>query len=350
MKAWGLAAAAVGAVTVVACTGASEKGKTSTATVSSATAPATMTDDEVNPRLLRRFQPLPANAEAPADMVDLGRWLYYEKRLSKNGDLSCNSCHVLTEYGVDHRRTSPGVGGQLGSRNSPTVYNASGHFAQFWDGRAPNVEEQAKGPILDPVEMAMADPSAVVATLGSIPEYRERFEHAFPNSKDPITYDNVGKAIGAFERGLATPGRWDEFLCGKKDALTSDERKGLKTFLNSGCMVCHTGPYLGGATFERVGVVEPWPNQQDVGRAGVTKAQGDRMMFKVPSLRNVEKTAPYFHDGSAATLEDAVRMMGRHQLGLELAPDEVASIVTWLKSLTGPLPPASYIADPSERR
>jgi cytochrome c peroxidase len=306
-------------------------------------------EDEIPPRLLRRFQPLPAKSDSPEALVELGRSLFFDKRLSKNGELSCNGCHTLGEYGVDHHRTSTGVGGHVGSRNSPTVYNASGHFAQFWDGRAVDVEEQAKGPILNPGEMAMESPAAVVSVLSSTPDYAARFAKAFPGSSDPVTYDNLGKAIGAFERGLTTPGRWDDFLRGDKNALTFEERKGLRTFLSSGCMVCHTGPYLGGSMYERVGVVEPWPNQADQGRAAITNAPGDRMMFKVPSLRNVEKTAPYFHDGSAENLDDAVRLMGRHQLGLELTNEEIGSIVTWLKSLTSPLPPENYIGDPWKR-
>jgi cytochrome c peroxidase len=309
------------------------------------------TEDDINPRLLRRFQPLAvtrAEGAPPAELVDLGRALYFDTRLSRDKSLSCNSCHSLDQYGVDNHKTSTGFNGKLGTRNSPSVYNAAGHFAQFWDGRAADVEAQAKGPILNPDEMAMPDAKAVVTTLKAIPGYASLFSRAFPNqTADAVTYDNVGVAIGAFERGLMTPGRWDDFLRGNKDALNAEERKGLKTFLNSGCMVCHTGAYLGGSMFERVGVVEPWPNQADQGRQGVTKSAADKMLFKVPSLRNVEKTAPYFHDGSAATLEDAVKMMGKHQLGLELSADETASIVTWLKSLTGPLPPASYINKPA---
>ena len=279
-------------------------------------------------------------------MVDLGRQLFYDPRLSKGGDLSCNSCHNLGDYGVDHQRFSLGDHGQHGARNAPTVYNAAGFFVQFWDGRAPNVEEQAKGPIVNPVEMAMPDGAHVVATLKGIPGYVGAFHDAFPSESDAVTFDNVGRALGAFERGLVTPGRWDDFLRGNGSALSAAEKEGLKTFLNAGCMVCHTGPFLGGSMFERVGVVEPWPNQDDHGREQVTHVPGDAMMFKVPTLRNVEHTAPYFHDGSATTLEDAVRMMGRHQLGLELSDAEVGSIVTWLKSLTGELPRA-YAAKPT---
>lgn len=271
--------------------------------------------------------------------------LYFDPRLSRDGDLSCNSCHNLDDYGVDHQRFSTGQGKQLGGRNAPTVYNAAGFFVQFWDGRAPNVEGQAKEPIVNPAEMAMPDGAHVVATFKAIAGYVQAFHEAFPAESDPLTFDNVGRAIGAFERGLVTPGRWDDFLRGDGSALTRAEKEGLKTFLNAGCMVCHTGPFLGGSMFERVGVVEPWPNQRDRGRQQVTKEPVDAMMFKVPTLRNIEHTAPYFHDGSAATLEDAVRKMGRHQLGLEMSDAEVSSIVTWLKALTGELPRA-YIARP----
>ncbi len=314
-------------------------------------AAAAATEAEINPRLLRRFQVLPAVVESDTNPVSvaktqLGRRLFYEPRLSKGKDVSCNSCHDLENYGMDNKKTSPGHNGQLGGRNSPTVYNAAASFSQFWDGRAPTIEEQAKGPIINPVEMAMPNAAAVVSTLKAIPGYIQEFERAFPGEGEPVTYDKVGRAIGAFERKLLTPGRWDKYLSGDKSALSAAEKEGLRTFLNVGCMVCHTGPLLGGSMFERVGVVEPWPNQEDRGRREVTKADGDKMMFKVPTLRNVAKTAPYFHDGSAATLEEAVRMMAKHQLGLELTPVELASIVTWLGSLTGEIP-REYIVRPS---
>jgi len=169
------------------------------------------------------------------------------------------------------------------------------------------------------------------------------FRTAFPDASEPVTLDNTGQAIGAFERGLVTPSRWDDYLRGDTNALTNAEKGGLKTFLDSGCMVCHTGRYLGGSMFERVGAVEPWPNQKDQGRSVVTGRSEDAMMFKVPTLRNIAKTAPYFHDGSAATLDEAVKRMGRHQLGIELSPAEVNSIATWLESLTGEIP-VDYIA------
>jgi cytochrome c peroxidase len=194
--------------------------------------------------------------------------------------------------------------------------------------------------------MAMPSAEAVLARLKVIPGYVEAFSKAFPEQTAPLTYDNVGRAIGAFERGLSTPARWDDYLRGDKSALSAAEVEGLKVFTNVGCMVCHTGEFLGGNSYQRAGVVEPWPNQSDEGRQKITASTADKMMFKVPTLRNITKTAPYFHDGSAPTLPAAVRMMGTYQLGLDLSDAEVQSIVTWLESLTGKLP-TSYIAEPT---
>lgn len=305
----------------------------------------------LSPRLLRRFRPLPASFEASGSertpaLVDLGRSLYYERRLSLSGVQSCNSCHPLSDYGVDHASVSAGQSGHRGTRNSPTVYGAAGSFAQFWDGRAETVEDQATMPILNPDEMAMPDEAHVVVALKAIPDYADAFRRAFPAAAEPITLDNVGRAIGAFERGLVAPSRWDDFLRGDEGALSTAEKDGLKTFLDVGCMVCHTGVLVGGSMFERAGVMEPWPNQHDHGRESVTHSSADRMMFKVPTLRNVARTAPYFHDASAATLPEAVKMMGRYQLGMELSEAEIASIVTWLGALTGELPRA-YIEPPN---
>jgi cytochrome c peroxidase len=305
---------------------------------------------EFNPRLLRRFKAVRAHlheeGQVPSQaMVDLGRMLYFEKRISAKAGVSCNSCHPLDRFGADGEVTSLGQEGKRGTRNSPTVYHSAGYFAQFWDGRALNVEEQAKSPILNVVEMGMKDGKQVESVLKKIPGYGDAFARAFPGEKEPVSYDNLGKAIGAFERGLVTPSRWDKYLEGDKTALTAEETEGLRVFTNVGCMVCHTGEFVGGSMFSKVGAVEPWPNQNDQGRFEVTKKTEDKMMFKVPTLRNVAKTAPYFHDGSAADLTQAVKMMGKHQLGLDLAPEEVASIVAWLSSLTGTLP-AEYITAP----
>lgn len=299
---------------------------------------------------LASFGALPARidvGEAPsAALVDLGRMLYYDKRLSKNQDVSCNSCHQLDKYGVDNQPTSTGHKGQHGSRNSPTTLNAAGQFVQFWDGRAADVEAQAKGPVLNPVEMAMKDDAAVVALLKSIPDYGPAFSNAFPADRDPITFDNMAKAIGAFERGLTTPAKWDRFLAGDTTALTDAEKKGFLTFVESGCTACHAGPYVGGAMYQKLGLVKPWPSEADVGRAGVTKNDADKLLFKVPQLRNVTQTAPYFHDGSVATLEEAVKQMGEYQLGKQLTDAQVAEIVTWLGTLTA-APDAAYVKEPA---
>ena len=271
--------------------------------------------------------------------VALGRTLFHENRLSKNQDLSCNSCHDLAAYGVDRRQFSIGHRGQLGSRNPPTVYHAAGAIAQFWDGRAADIEAQAKGPVRNPAEMAMPSDEAVTQVLQSIPGYAEPFAKAFPGVTDPVSFDNAARAIGAFERQLVTPARWDRYLRGDTSALSEEEKTGFQTFIEVGCATCHSGTLLGGASYERAGRVEPWPNLQDAGRYEVTKKEGDRYVFKVPSLRNISETGPYFHDGSVSNLSDAVSRMASAQLGRKLSAQQIASIVTWLGALTGPLSP-----------
>ena len=200
---------------------------------------------------LRAFKPLPKTMESASNpstpaKVELGRILYYENRISKSHEFSCNSCHMLDKYGVDNEPTSKGHKGQRGDRNSPTVYNAALHVAQFWDGRAKDVEEQAKGPVMNPVEMAMPDEKTVIAVLKSMPEYEALFKKAFPGEADPVTYDNMAKAIGAFERKLVTPARWDKFLEGDKSALSDGEKAGFLKFVDAGCAACHNGALLGG--------------------------------------------------------------------------------------------------------
>jgi cytochrome c peroxidase len=286
-------------------------------------------------KLPDRFDP--KEGDLPEARVALGKSLYFETRLSKGHDLSCNSCHRLDEFGVDGKPTSPGHKGQLGDRNSPSVYNAAGHFLQFWDGRAADVEEQATGPIVNPVEMA-SDEKRVVATLSSIPEYAAAFAKAFPGDPKPITLANIGRAIAAFERTLTTPARWDRYVAGDEGAITDAEKAGFEKFVETGCPTCHAGPLVGGGMFQKLGLIKPWPTDADPGRAKVTKNDGDKLFFKVPSLRNVAKTAPYFHDGSVPTLEAAVAKMAAHQLGKELSDADVKAIVTWLGTLTGTLP------------
>ncbi len=269
--------------------------------------------------------------------VDLGRTLYFETRLSKNHDISCNSCHKLDAWGVDNLPTSPGHKGQLGGRNSPTVYNASLHVAQFWDGRAKDVEEQAGGPMVNPIEMAMSDGSQVSAILKSIPGYTPLFEAAFPGVADPVSYENAAIAIGAFERTLLTPSAFDRFLAGQDEALTSAQLDGLAAFMDAGCTTCHNGVALGGQGYFKMGLVQPYESK-DLGRFDLTQNEADKGVFKVPSLRNIEKTGPYLHDGSVASLDEAVVLMGRHQLGKELDAATVSQITAFLGSLTGDLP------------
>lgn len=301
----------------------------------------------INPRLLRRFRPLAQSkthvAQFAPEVVSLGRLLWYEPRLSKDGRISCNSCHDLSNYGTDHRPTSLGAFGQAGRRNAPTAYNTVEHLAQFWDGRASDLEQQARAPILDVREMA-ATRTSVESFLRDTPEYRALFRSAFPESREP-TLENVAKALGAFERGLVTTSRWDDYLAGNANALSAEEVQGLRIFLEVGCMGCHTGPQMGASMFQVVGFVERWPNQRDQGRFEVTKVPTDRMVFKVPTLKNIARTAPYFHDGSCSDLDDAVLLMGRHQLGIELGEQEVSSIVTFFHALTGVIP-HEYIARP----
>ena len=305
---------------------------------------------QVNAEALKLFSPLPAVMGSPDNpitdaKVTLGRILYYDPRLSANQKISCNTCHPLDAYGAESTSVSTGHKNQKGNRNAPTVYNAAGHFVQFWDGRAPTVEEQAKGPITNPVEMAMPSKAAPVQMITSMPEYVVLFKTAFPNDKDPVTYDNMALAIGAFERGLVTPSRWDAFIEGDQSALTDAEKSGFNTFAATGCQWCHYGPYVGGSTFQKLGVMKPWPVQIDQGRYQLTKEEIDKMVFKVPSLRNIKKTGPYFHDGSVPTLDLAVRNMAVHQRGVTLSDAQVKSIETWMDSLTGQVP-MSYIKPP----
>jgi cytochrome c peroxidase len=292
------------------------------------------------------FQPLPKQIPAPSDnpttkeKVELGKKLYYDPRLSLSGVISCNTCHNLATYGVDGVETSLGHRFQTGGKNAPTVLNAGFHIAQFWDGRAKNLEEQAKGPILNPVEMSMPNPEIVIARLKSIDAYVAEFKKAFPQDKDPVNYDNVAKAIAAFERTLVTPSRFDEFLKGNTKALTQKEKEGLKLFIEKGCVSCHNGVAVGGGMFQKFGVVKPYPYQDpnDLGRYNVTKNEADKYVYKVPSLRNVTRTYPYFHDGKVWDIREAVKIMGETQLGINLTEEEIDKIVAFLDSLTGKIP------------
>ena len=288
------------------------------------------------------FEPLPEKlvdlgSPVMASRAKLGKKLYFETQLSLAGDISCNSCHLLDNYGVDNQPTSPGHLKQLGDRNSPSVYNAGLHFVQFWDGRASDLKEQAKGPVLNPVEMALPDGKVAVERIKGVPGYAEMFKASFPKSKDPITFENIADAIATFEKNLLTPSRFDKFLKGDVAALSNDEKEGLRKFMEVGCTSCHEGVAVGGGSYQMLGAVVPYETE-DMGRFAVTKSEDDKFFFKVPSLRNVAKTSPYFHDGSVKTLEEAVTLMGRHQLGVDLKEGEIEAIVAFLNSLTGDLP------------
>lgn len=279
--------------------------------------------------------------EVEAARVALGKALYYEERLSKNHDLSCNSCHDLEHYGVDVREqdgkrtpTSRGHRGVFGERNSPTTYNAFVHVAQFWDGRAEDVEAQAKGPVLNPVEMAMPGAKRAVEVLRSIPGYRPMFAAAFPEQKKPITWDNFATAVGAFERKLVTPAPVDRFLAGDVDVLTEQQARGFELFTER-CVACHMGPGFGGAIYQKLGLLKAYPTE-DRGRVAVTGNADDERVFKVPSLRNVAMTAPYLHDGSVETLPEMVAIMSEYQTPQgKLTEAQIEDVVAFLEALTG---------------
>ena len=291
-------------------------------------------------RANRFFSPLPqtmpGSENDTPERIALGRKLYFEKRLSINDKQSCASCHILENgfAGVDNLPTSPGAKGDMGTRNSPTVLNAGWQDSQFWDGRAEDLVEQAKGPILNPIEMGMPDEQTVENKIRKITEYQNDFTKAFPAEKQAITYQNIAEAIAAFERTLITPGRFDDFMNGDATALNEVEQRGLKAFMKLDCKSCHDGKLLGGESYEPLGKENPYENQADQGMYTLTKDEDDRMFFKVAQLRNVALTAPYFHDGKIETLDEAVRKMGKLQLDEELTDQQVSDIVSFLKALT----------------
>lgn len=303
-------------------------------------------DQELLKRAQGIFKPLPSAEEMQKlrpfteEQVKLGHQLWYEPRLSKGNTVSCNSCHNLATAGVDNLPTSQGHKGQFGGRNSPTALNAALLGMQFWDGRAADVEEQAGGPLVNPVEMANDSQEAAAAKIAKIPEYQELFKTAFPED-GTVSFKNITAALGAFERTLLTPTKWDDYLKGNVSALSEQERKGVRAFMDNGCIACHSGVNLGGTTFQKFGLVEGpyWKfiedPKHDKGRADVTKKAEDEFFFRVPGLRNVAKTYPYFHNGSVWELDKAVTIMGKAQLGKDLTPEETENIVAFLKTLSG---------------
>ncbi len=278
----------------------------------------------------------PAKITEPAK-VELGKKLFFDPRLSRSGFISCNSCHNLSMGGSDNLPTSIGHNWQEGPINSPTVLNSSMNVAQFWDGRAATLQEQAAGPISNPMEMAFTHALAI-DVLRSIPEYRRDFAEIYGD--EAITLEKVTDSIAAFEETLVTPNsRFDQWLKGDDKALNEQEIAGYETFKNVGCVACHYGPAVGGTSFQRMGIVEPYVTTNPAeGRVAVTGKDADRFSFKVPTLRNVELTYPYFHDGAYWKLEDAVDVMARLQLGRQLEEKDIANMTAFLKTLTGDQP------------
>lgn len=313
--------------------------------------------DELRDAALEIFAPLPSTIPAvkenriTPEKIQLGKALFFDPRLSASGIFSCYSCHNLTTGGDDNIETSIGHGWQRGPRNSPTVLNAVLNEAQFWDGRASDLAAQAKGPIQASVEMANT-PDAVVATLNSMPQYVTWFEGAFPGEENPTNFDNMAKAIEAFEATLITPSRFDSFLNGDIEALTADEKAGLTLFMDKGCIACHNGVNVGGNGYYPFGLIEkPGADilpPDDKGRFAVTDTVDDEYVFRAAPLRNVGVTAPYFHSGRVWDLKVAVQIMAELQLGEELADDEANLIVAFLNSLTGAVPAVTLPVLPPE--
>ena len=298
------------------------------------------------------FKPVPAappvlkHNPATPSKVNLGKMLFFDPRLSSSNLISCNTCHNIGLGGVDIQETSIGHGWQKGPRNAPTVFNAVFNTAQFWDGRAKDLGGQAKGPVEASVEMN-SKPERVLETLKSIPGYLPLFKSAFQRNKDPITYDNVARAIEVFEATLITPdSRFDRYLKGEKTALSAKESEGLSLFMSKGCSACHNGVNVGGTGYFPFGVKEAPAADirptEDLGRFKVTNTAADKYAFKSPSLRNIELTPPYFHSGKVWKLDDAVKIMGSAQLGITLNDNEAGKIVKFLQALNGKQPRIVY--------
>ncbi|VAW73892.1 Cytochrome c551 peroxidase [hydrothermal vent metagenome] len=295
--------------------------------------------------------PEPADNPTTAEKVELGRMLYFDPRFSKTGTVSCNSCHNLMLGGDDNRDFSMGVHGKTGGRSAPTVWNAAFASSQFWDGRASSLEEQAKGPVVNPVEMGMSDLEKAISRVRAIPGYKPYFERAF-GGKNPVTIDNAAKAVAAFERTMITPNSpYDRFVKGDKTALTAQQQRGMQAFAETGCTSCHSGAAFNGPampagtgffmkfpTFANNDYVKKYGLTKDKGRFDVTGNKADTYLFKVPTLRNVVLTAPYFHNGSVATLGEAIRVMAKVQLNVDPGDAKVADIEAFLNALTGEFP------------
>ncbi len=294
------------------------------------------------------FSPLPkamVSEKNPitAEKVKLGKILFYETRISVDGTVSCSKCHPFSLYAADGLRKAIGNQCKINPRNSPTILNAASQISAHWIGNRTGVEDQAKQSVIGPPSFGMPSYESVEKKLKEIKGYDPLFKEAFPGDDEPITVDNFAKAVGAFERTLVTPSTFDAFLAGDDKALTGQEKIGLETFMEVGCTTCHSGAYVGGQMYQKFGLIEPYEKYTksetvDQGRFTVTKDESDRYVFKVPVLRNVANTPPYFHDGSVDSLETAEWIMGKVQLGKDISKEELGNIAAFLKSLTGNIP------------
>ena len=325
--------------------------------ISKVAVPALLAGFVVGAQAAGNWQALPDRAPEPADnpttvaKVELGKMLYFDPRFSSTGSVSCFSCHNVMEGGDDHMPTSIGVHGQKGGRNAPTVWNAAFHSAQFWDGRAATLEDQAKGPPVNPIEMGMTNLDAVILRIADIPGYRAYFRSAF-GAGDVITMDNAARAIAAYERTLITPdSAYDRYVEGDETALTAQQVRGMEAFAAAGCTSCHSGPVFDGPelpigtgflmkfpVYADSPYVAKYDLAADGGRFSVTAQESDRGLWRVQTLRNLEFTAPYMHNGSVKTLPEAVRVMASTQLGKTLDDAQVQDITVFLGSLSGPFP------------
>ncbi|MDA8432349.1 MAG: c-type cytochrome [Nitrospiraceae bacterium] len=305
-------------------------------------------DEALITRASQVLGPLPASmpsAENPItpEKVALGKILFWEPRISIDGTVSCSKCHPIPLYAADGLRKSVGHNCKENPRNDPTVFNAANQISEHWIGNRTSVEDQAKQAVTGPPAFGMPSYESVEKVLRSYWQYETLFRAAFPGEKEPVTIDNFAKAVGAFERTLVTPGPFDAFLKGSRDAMTAQQKKGLGEFMDQGCVGCHFSPFAGGQMYQKFGLFAPYwqytkSEKIDEGRYAVTKAENDKYVFKVPVLRNVAMTRPYFHDGSVDRLEDAVRIMGKIQLGKDLSQGQVQGIVAFLHALTGKIP------------
>lgn len=302
-------------------------------------------DEDLFKQAKQIFSPLPQvmvseKNSITSEKVKLGKTLFYESRISVDGTVSCIKCHPISLYGADGFKKSIGNNSKVNPRNAPTIFNAAAQISAHWIGNRTDVEDQAKQSVIGPPSFGLPSYEALEKKLKEIKGYNDLFKKAFPKEDNPITVDNFAKAVGVFERTLVTPSPFDAFLKGSKDILKEKEKRGLKTFNEAGCTACHSGQYMGGQMYQKFGIVEPyWKYSKsemiDEGRYAVTKNELDKYLFKVPVLRNVAKTAPYFHDGSVDKLEDAILIMGKVQFGRDLTRPQIEDIISFLISLTG---------------